>query len=289
MDFLPVVKIVAILILPNYLSSPPKNIAMDDREAGQYWNESAEVWTILARAGFDVYRNYLNTPAFFNMLPAVEGLHGIDIGCGEGYNTRLLAGKGATIEAIDISEVFINKAVEENIANPLSIHYQIASALSLPFANNSFDFATSFMCMMDIPGIDAAFKEAYRILRPGGFFQFSITHPCFDTAYRKNLRNAQGITYAIAVGDYFKAVQGNIDEWIFSDTPQELKQQLKKFRLPRFTRTLSQWINTIIAAGFTLEQMNEPYPDDETVVQHPTLQDAQVVPYFLHVRCRKGV
>ena len=92
---------------------------MNDKEAGQYWNENAEAWTTIARAGFDIYRDYLNTPAFFKILPSITNLYGIDIGCGEGYNTRLLANKGATIEAIDISEIFIQKALEEQNTNPL--------------------------------------------------------------------------------------------------------------------------------------------------------------------------
>jgi len=261
---------------------------MDDKQAGQYWNESAATWALLARAGFDVYRDHLNTPAFFKMLPGIAGLCGIDIGCGEGYNTRLLARVGATIEAIDISEVFIAKAIEENTATPLKINYTVGSALNLPYNDNCFDFATSFMCMMDIPNVEGALKEAFRVIKPGGFLQFSITHPCFDTAYRKNLRDASGKTYAIAIGEYFKEVKGNIEEWIFGDTPAELKNSLPKFRLPRFTRTLTQWISFITGAGFIIEKINEPQPGDEIVSQYPTLQDAQVVSYFLHIRAGKG-
>ena len=67
---------------------------MNHEEAGRYWNENAATWTRLARAGYDVYRDYLNTPAFFHLLPAVGGLSGLDIGCGEGHNTRLLARRG---------------------------------------------------------------------------------------------------------------------------------------------------------------------------------------------------
>src|SRR5947209_19525730 len=80
---------------------------MDHNEAGRYWNESAESWTKLARAGYDVYRDHLNTPVFFAMLPDVKGLAGLDIGCGEGHNTRLLAQRGGRVKAIDIAEVFI--------------------------------------------------------------------------------------------------------------------------------------------------------------------------------------
>ena len=42
------------------------------------------------RAGYDHYRDGLNTPAFLAMLPETRGLSGLDIGCGEGHNTRLL-------------------------------------------------------------------------------------------------------------------------------------------------------------------------------------------------------
>jgi trans-aconitate methyltransferase len=64
---------------------------VDHREAGRYWNQNADVWTRLARAGYDVYRDHLNTPAFLAMLPDVAGLTGLDIGCGEGNNTREIA------------------------------------------------------------------------------------------------------------------------------------------------------------------------------------------------------
>jgi hypothetical protein len=35
---------------------------MDHREAGRYWDDNADAWTELARAGYDVYRDHLNTP-----------------------------------------------------------------------------------------------------------------------------------------------------------------------------------------------------------------------------------
>jgi hypothetical protein len=46
---------------------------MAHEEVGRFWNGNAEAWTKLARAGFDVYRDYLNTPAFFELLPDVAG------------------------------------------------------------------------------------------------------------------------------------------------------------------------------------------------------------------------
>jgi len=40
---------------------------MNHEQAGRFWNANAEVWTRLARAGYDVYRDHLNTPAFFDL------------------------------------------------------------------------------------------------------------------------------------------------------------------------------------------------------------------------------
>lgn len=119
-----------------------------------------------------------------------------------------------------------------------------------------------------------------------GGFLFS-THPCFDTPYRRNLRDADGITYAIEVGGYFERQEGEVSEWIFSAAPSEVTAGLRKFRVPRFTRTLSQWFNLLIETGFVIERVAEPRPSDAVVRQCPNVQDAQVVAYFLHIRARK--
>jgi SAM-dependent methyltransferase len=260
---------------------------MDHEEVGRFWDGNAEAWTKLARAGYDVYRDRLNTPAFFAMLPDVAGLSGLDIGCGEGHNTRLLARRGALVTAIDIAETFVARARQSETDEPMGIDYRVASAVALPFADGAFDFATGFMSFMDVPETGRVITEAYRVLRPGGFLQFSITHPCFDTPHRRNLRDADGRTYAIEVGDYFRNLEGDVTEWLFSAAPAEAKAGLREFRVPRFTRTLSQWVNLVIDAGFRLERLAEPRPSDETIRECPALQDAQVVSYFLHVRARK--
>lgn len=260
---------------------------MDHREVGRYWNANAEVWTRLARAGYDTYRDYLNTPAFFAMLPGVDGLLGLDIGCGEGHNTRLLAGRGARLSAIDVSDVFVRHAKELEKQQPVTIDYCNASAVEMPFAAATFDFATGFMSFMDIPETDRVLAEAYRVLKPGGFLQFSITHPCFDTPHRRNLRDENGITYAYEVGGYFRNLDGDVMEWLFSAAPPEVKEGLPKFKVPRFTRTLSQWLNLVIGTGFLIECIEEPSPGDDVARACPNIQDAQVVAYFLHVRARK--
>jgi ubiquinone/menaquinone biosynthesis C-methylase UbiE len=260
---------------------------MDDRQVGRLWDENAEVWTCLARQGYDVYRDLVNTPAFLRMLPDVNGLRGLDVGCGEGHNTRLVAGRGARMTAIDISATFLGYAREMEKREPLGIHYQVASGSELPFAAASFDFVMATMSLMDMPHQDRAIGEAFRVLKPGGFLQFSISHPCFVTQRWQRVLDELGNRYGVICGDYFGQGQGQIEEWIFSAAPPEVKEGLRKFRIPRFPRTLSSWMNLLIGTGFVLEAFDEPYADEEIARLHPEVADTRAVASFLHVRSRK--
>jgi ubiquinone/menaquinone biosynthesis C-methylase UbiE len=163
----------------------------------------------------------------------------------------------------------------------------MASAVELSFENASFDFVVAFMSLMDIPETERVLAEVFRVLRPGGFFQFSMPHPCFDTPHRKNLRDETGYTYAIEVGDYFRGREGEVEEWLFHAAPPEVREGSPPFRTPVFMRILSSWLNKLVEADFVLEHFGEPCPSDEAVQERPGLQDAQTVAYFLHVRARK--
>ncbi len=260
---------------------------MNHEEAGRYWNENADAWTALARGGYDVYRDFLNTPAFFELLPDVRGLTGLDVGCGEGHNTRLLADRGARVSAVDVSEAFIAYARQEEARAPRHIDYRVASAVALPFGDATFDFVAAFMSLMDIPETAQVLADAHRVLKPGGFLQFSIEHPCFATPHCRNLRTPDGRSYAIEVGGYFRRLHGEVAEWTFGAAPPEMRNTRRLFRTPKFTRPVSEWLNLLLDAGFVIERLGEPCPDDETVRECPAVQDAQVVAYFLHVRVRK--
>lgn len=260
---------------------------MDHREAGRYWNANAEAWTQLSRAGYDLFRDHLNTPAFLELLPEVSGLRGLDIGCGEGHNTRLLAEHGALVTAIDFSESFLRHAQTKEVREPVGIGYVRASAVELPFANVTFDFATAFMSLMEFPETRSALSEAWRVLKPGGFLQFSITHPCFNTADRKNLRDEEGIACGVQLGDYFAPCTGRIETWTFSDATEEVRGGLPLFQVPDFRRTLSEWVNLLVECGFQIQAMQEPCPSDEAIARYPKLRPSRIAPLFVHFHATK--
>jgi ubiquinone/menaquinone biosynthesis C-methylase UbiE len=257
---------------------------MDHREVGRMWDENAEVWTQLARMGYDVHRDYINTPAFLAMLPDVAGLSGLDVGCGEGHNTRLIADRGGRVTALDISKVFVNHALDSERKEPRGVRYLLASGVELPFQDESFDFVIAIMSLMDMPEHEEAVHEIYRVLKPGGFLQFSITHPCFQTPGWEWLLDETGRRVAMVCRDYFEPPEDEIEEWIFGAATQ---QGLRKFRIPVFRRTLSSWLNLLINTGFALERLEEPHADDEAIRECPYVADSRIIAYFLLVLCRK--
>lgn len=264
-------------------------MTMTRDEAAACWEANAETWTRHARAGLDTYRDWVNTPAFLAMLPPVAGLRGLDIGCGEGGNTRSVARLGADMTGLDRSRTFLRHACGAERDEPLGIGYVRSDAASLPFADAAFDFATAFMSLMDMPDQAAALAEAYRVLRQGGFLQFSILHPCFVPPHRRVLREADGRTVrAIEVGGYFDVIDGRVDRWWFGAVPAEERARVPAFQEPRFHRTLSTWLNLVVSAGFVLERFGEPCADAAVAARVPAVADTRVAPLFLHVRGRKA-
>jgi len=221
------------------------------------------------------------------MLPAVRGLCGLDIGCGEGANTRDLSRLGAVMQAVDVAPTFIRHAEDEERASPLGIRYHVADAMELPFAERSFDFVTAFMSLMDMPDPAKAVSEAQRVLRPGGFLQFSILHPCFVPRHRRVMRGEAGSVRAIEIAGYFDGLDGRVDTWWFSTLPEEERLQASPFRTPRFHRTLSQWVEMICGAGLRIEQMAEPSAGADLALAEPILADTRIAPLFLHVRASR--
>jgi SAM-dependent methyltransferase len=260
---------------------------MTPAEIARYWEANAETWTRLARAGYDVYRDELNTPAFLALLPPVQDLAGLDVGCGEGSNTRLLARRGAQMQGVDIAPTFIRHAQAQEALEPLNIRFRTADAMALPYPDASFDFVTAFMSLMDIADPALALREAARVIRRGGFVQFSILHPCFVPHCRKVVRDQTGKAIALEVGGYF-ATETRLDVWHFPTLERQERDKLPPFRIPRRHYTLSEWIGFVCGAGLRVDAMVEPAANEEQAAADPVIADTQIAPLFLQVRASRS-
>ena len=247
------------------------------------WNAMAPAWTELSRAGFDRYRDLVNTPAFFAMLPPVDGLTCLDLGCGEGHNTRLLAGRGARVAALDVAEPFITAAA--GIGHH-GIRYLLGDGARLPFRAASFDAVTAFMSLMDVADPEQTLREVARVLRPGGFVQFSVLHPIMSAPVGHWVEGEAGARQARAIGEYF--YQGPLTErWTFSAMPTQVRDRHQPFTITYARRTLTGWLSAVLAAELIIEAIAEPHADEQTAATHPEVADTRIAPYCLIVRARK--
>ena len=247
------------------------------------WNANAAAWTELSRAGYDLYRDLVNSPAFFALLPRVDGLLCLDLGCGEGHNTRLLAGRGARIVALDVAEVFLAAAAA---ANRQDIRYVLGDGAGLPFRAASFDAVTGFMSLMDVADPERTLHEVARVLRPGGFVQFSVVHPIMSAPVGRWVDDDTGKRQARAIGEYF--YQGPLSEtWTFGAALAQFRDRYEPFTITYARRTFTGWLDAVLGAGLRVEAIAEPCADEQTAADHPEVADTRIVPYFLQIRARK--
>ena len=143
------------------------------------------------------------------------------------------------------------------------------------------------MSLMDISDTEKVLYEAFRVIKPNGFFQFSISHPCFTISDLGWVKDDEGKRIGLIVSDYFKKSGGEIEEWIFGAAPKDMTDKMRKFKIPRFARILSDWLNLLIGKAFVLEEFCEPYPDNEVLKKFPGEYASTIIPYFLIIRCRK--
>jgi 2-polyprenyl-3-methyl-5-hydroxy-6-metoxy-1,4-benzoquinol methylase len=170
------------------------------------WDYAADAYTQRQASGDDFYRYEFLGPAQVEACGDVAGLAVLDVGCGNGYLARELARRGARMTGIDISPRMIEHARAQEAADPLGIDYRVADAAEIAdhFAAGSFDMAASCIALQDMPALSAVLRAVHAVLRPGGRFVASITHPCTDTPFRQWERDESRAKRWLCIDRYFE-------------------------------------------------------------------------------------
>src|SRR5256714_892472 len=114
----------------------------------------------------------------------------LDVGCGSGWATRLLAGSATNgrVTGIDISDEMVRVAREASQSNT-NVDFQVASAEQLPFDSEEFSHAFSMESLYYYQNIPKALSEIHRVMKNGGLFvavvdlywENEATHQWIDT------------------------------------------------------------------------------------------------------------
>lgn len=195
-------------------------------------------------------------PLLSELIGEVAGQDVLSLACGQGQDARLLAGLGATVTAIDISEEMLRHACRHEAADPRGITYVQGDVQDLaPFEDASFDGVVCHMALMDVPHLAATIGSVARVLRERGWFVFSIVHPCYGS-------------HVEIVDDYL------VDHRYFKVVPVDW--------LPEYAyhRPLGHYLNELARAGFGITRVVE-----EHTAGRP--QDLGGVPGLLYARAER--
>ncbi len=136
---------------------------LQERLRGQ-WVEAAQEWIESDRA----VREGMLDSWMLDALGDVRGKRAIDIGCGEGRFSRVLADLGAVVTGVDLTKPLLQRAQGLRRGNET---YLLADVENMPEVDGgSFDLAVSYIVLVDLLDYRKAIAEAHRVLRPGGRF-----------------------------------------------------------------------------------------------------------------------
>jgi ubiquinone/menaquinone biosynthesis C-methylase UbiE len=101
------------------------------------------------------------------VLPDGAKLDALDVGCGTGFLSFELAGRGHRATGVDFAPAMIAEARRKATAAGAAIRFEEGDAEALPFPARHFDFVISRHLLWTLPNPEAAIDEWIRVLRPG--------------------------------------------------------------------------------------------------------------------------
>jgi ubiquinone/menaquinone biosynthesis C-methylase UbiE len=222
------------------------------------WDEMTGWWDEKQGDEGDLWHRTLIDPPLLRLVSEVNGLHILDLACGNGYLSRSFSRQGAIVTGVDANAPLIERVRTREEQELLGITYHVADAAHLEILEDGvFDLVVCNMALMDIENATGAIQEVSRVLRPKGRFVFSISHPCFDKV------NTSGwvIEHIYPTTTIWRKMS-HYREVAVDDLPwKRLAGQIVYTRA--YHRPLSWYFRTLRASGLVVAALEEPEPTEE--------------------------
>ena len=133
-----------------------------------YWSHRADSFEQQRLREFDSEKRERWLAELCRYLPQGKTLRILDVGTGTGFFACLLAAEGHKTVGIDLTPDMIEHAKHMAAVLGLDAHFQLMDAEEPDFESESFDVLVTRNLTWTLPHIEKAYREWYRILKPGG-------------------------------------------------------------------------------------------------------------------------
>ena len=201
------------------------------------------------------------------MLPDLDGLSVLDLGCGFGAFPRYAVEHGAArVHGVDLSENMLRIARERTGAMPIT--YEQADLETYEPETGAYDLVYSALAIHYLADFDRFCAMVTRALRSsGGDLVITTEHPIWAARANPDFRTEADGTRIFAITDY--GVEGQrVSNWITQG-------------IVKYHRKLSTLIMTMHRHGLKLRAIEEWTATDERIAQNPALIDEKTRPQLL--------
>lgn len=213
-------------------------------------------------------------PALQALLPDFEGKTMVDLGCGYGWHCRYASDHGARqVIGVDLSAKMLTQARSLTHANNIS--YRQGDLATVTFPGQRFDLVFSSLALHYLPSFDQVLSQIEQYLQPGGQFIFSVEHPLFTASGQQDwIYRADGVIDHFPVDRYF------------DEGPREVT--FLGTTMTKYHRTLTTYLEALLAHGFQIEHVVEPQPP-QALLDQPGMRDEFRRPMMLLISARLPV
>lgn len=167
----------------------------------QYWNSRAEGYTLSNREELeDEHRIFLWEQQIRRALNGRICRHVLDVGCGPGFFSVLLARLGYEVTAVDYTENMLAEARKNAVHYGVDIDFRRMDAQKLDFEDGIFDLVISRNVLWNLEQPEQAYREWLRVLKPNGTvmnfdgnFYYYVTDAEYGDRTRWEHKHMQGI------------------------------------------------------------------------------------------------
>jgi ubiquinone/menaquinone biosynthesis C-methylase UbiE len=232
----------------------------------QRWDDAGEAWPVPpeldVEAAYDRWapqydRDHnptrdLDAVVLRRLLPRLDGVDVLELGCGTGKNTGALL-EARSVTAVDVSDKMLAGARAKHTARHVSfVRHDLCEPL--PFDDDSFHLIVIDLVLEHLPALAPLFEECARVLRPGGTVSLIELSPYRQLAgARAHFADDAGEVgvpaYLHTHAEYFRAARAaglrvdDVRDWYDGDDPSRPPEPGAAPRLlsMRLERGRSRW------------------------------------------------